>query len=94
MDTNDSNKILDEVTQAEYKYGFFTDIETEFAPKGLSEDTIRFISAKKEEPEWMLEFRLEAFRHWQTMEEPYTQFIYGFISRLNYVFYLLADVHN
>lgn len=66
----DSNEILEQVTQSEYKYGFYTDIETEFAPKGLDENTIRYISAKKEEPEWMLEFRLKAFRHWQQMPEP------------------------
>jgi Fe-S cluster assembly protein SufB len=66
----DKNKIIDEVTQSEYKYGFVTDIEMETAPKGLTEDTIRFISAKKKEPEFMLEFRLKAFRHWQTLEEP------------------------
>lgn len=66
----DSNEILEQVTQSEYKYGFYTDIETEFAPKGLDEQTIRYISAKKEEPEWMLEFRLKAFRHWQQMPEP------------------------
>ncbi|MEM9169969.1 MAG: Fe-S cluster assembly protein SufB [Pseudomonadota bacterium] len=53
-----------------YKYGFTTDIETEKAPKGLNEDTVRFISAKKDEPEWLLEWRLEAFRRWLTMEEP------------------------
>ncbi|MCE1201829.1 MAG: Fe-S cluster assembly protein SufB [Bacteroidia bacterium] len=66
----DSNEILEQVTQSEYKYGFYTDIETEFAPKGLDENTIRYISAKKEEPEWMLEFRLKAFRHWQQLPEP------------------------
>lgn len=53
-----------------YKYGFVTDIESELAPKGLNEDIVRFISAKKSEPEWMLEWRLEAFRRWQKMEEP------------------------
>jgi Fe-S cluster assembly protein SufB len=53
-----------------YKYGFTTDIESEKAPKGLNEDTIRFISAKKGEPEWMLEWRLQAFRRWLQMEEP------------------------
>ncbi|WP_419901662.1 Fe-S cluster assembly protein SufB [Kiloniella sp.] len=53
-----------------YKYGFVTDIETEKAPKGLSEDTVRFISAKKNEPEWMLEWRLKAYRLWLTMPEP------------------------
>jgi len=54
----------------QYKYGFFTDIESEKAPKGLSEDTVRFISAKKSEPEWMLAWRLEAFKRWLTMREP------------------------
>ncbi|WP_422366662.1 Fe-S cluster assembly protein SufB [Pelagibius sp.] len=53
-----------------YKYGFVTDIETETAPKGLSEDIVRFISAKKNEPEWLLEWRLKAYRHWLTMPEP------------------------
>ena len=67
---NDPNHILDEVTQGEYKYGFVTDIETEFAPAGLSEETIRFISAKKNEPEFLLDFRLKAYRHWLTMKQP------------------------
>jgi Fe-S cluster assembly protein SufB len=54
----------------QYKYGFVTDIESEKAPKGLSEDTVRFISAKKGEPQWMLDWRLEAYKRWQTMREP------------------------
>jgi Fe-S cluster assembly protein SufB len=54
----------------QYKYGFETPIESDKAPKGLSEDTVRFISAKKDEPAWMLEWRLEAYRHWLTMREP------------------------
>ncbi|WP_434623114.1 Fe-S cluster assembly protein SufB [Azospirillum sp. B2RO_4] len=58
------------VTEQKYKYGFTTDIESDVAPKGLNEDIVRFISAKKEEPEWLLEWRLKAFRVWQTMEEP------------------------
>lgn len=58
------------VTEQKYKYGFTTDIESDVAPKGLNEDTVRFISAKKEEPEWLLEWRLKAFRVWQEMEEP------------------------
>lgn len=62
--------ILEQITSSEYKYGFVTNIEADEAPKGLTEDTIRFISAKKNEPEWMLEYRLKAFRHWQKMEEP------------------------
>jgi Fe-S cluster assembly protein SufB len=53
-----------------YKYGFTTNIESDLAPKGLREDTVRFISAKKGEPEWMTEWRLDAFRRWQTMKEP------------------------
>ncbi|MEO5971888.1 MAG: Fe-S cluster assembly protein SufB, partial [Sphingomicrobium sp.] len=52
-----------------YEWGFTSDIEQDFAPKGLSEDTVRFISAKKDEPEWMLEWRLKAYRAWLTMEE-------------------------
>jgi len=66
----DQNNILEEVTSGEYKYGFFTDIEMDTAPVGLTEDTVRFISAKKNEPEWMLEFRLSAYRHWLTLTEP------------------------
>ena len=54
----------------QYKYGFVTDIESDKAAKGLTEDTVRFISAKKDEPAWMLEWRMQAFRHWQTMREP------------------------
>jgi Fe-S cluster assembly protein SufB len=67
---SEPNDILNEVTQSEYKYGFVTDIETELAPKGLTEETIRFISSKKEEPPFMLEFRLNAFRRWQSMKQP------------------------
>ncbi|MCW5900008.1 MAG: Fe-S cluster assembly protein SufB [Flavobacteriales bacterium] len=66
----DTDDILREVTEKEYAYGFVTDIESEKAPKGLNEDIVRFISAKKNEPDWMLEWRLEAFRLWQKMEEP------------------------
>ncbi len=58
-----------------YKYGFSTDIESDMAPKGLSEDIVRFISAKKEEPEWLLEWRLKAYRHWLTMPEPEWAFV-------------------
>lgn len=64
------DEILEEVVNADYKYGFITDIEAENAPIGLTEETVRFISAKKEEPEWMLEWRLKAFREWQKMTEP------------------------
>src|ERR671921_1895284 len=54
----------------QYKYGFVTDVESDKAPKGLSEDIVRFISAKKNEPEWMLAWRLDAFERWLAMEEP------------------------
>ena len=66
----DSNKVLDEVTTGEYKYGFVTHIDTETIHRGLDEETVRLISAKKNEPDWLLEFRLRAFRHWQTLEMP------------------------
>ena len=62
--------ILDEFTSSEYKYGWTTNIEADEAPPGLNEDIIRFISAKKEEPEWLLEWRLKSFKHWLTMKEP------------------------
>ncbi len=61
---------LESLTNQEYKYGFRTEIEADMIPKGLSEETVRLISEKKGEPAWMLEFRLEAFRRWQKMEEP------------------------
>ena len=61
---------LIKAASAEYKYGFVTDIDSEFAPKGLNEDIVRFISAKKDEPKWLLNWRLRAFRHWLTMKEP------------------------
>ena len=64
------NKYVKELTQEKYKYGFTTDVHTDIIEKGLNEDVIRLISAKKEEPEWLLEFRLKAYRHWLTMEMP------------------------
>ena len=66
----EDSKIIQEFTSGEYKEGFVTDVEQEFIPKGLSEDIIRQISALKEEPQWLLEFRLDAFRKWQKMPEP------------------------
>ena len=66
----ENDDILEQITSSEYKYGFVTDIEADEAPRGLSEDTVRFISAKKNEPEWMLAYRLKAYKHWLTMEEP------------------------
>ena len=65
------NKLLHDVAESEYKYGFTTDIDMETIPKGLNEDIIRTISAKKEEPQWMLEFRLKAFEQWQKMKMPH-----------------------
>jgi len=67
---SEDEKIIQEVTGQKYKYGFVTDIESDKAPKGLNEDIIRMISAKKQEPEFMLEYRLRAFKHWQKMKEP------------------------
>ena len=64
------NGIIEEIASGDYKYGFTTDIETETIPVGLSEDVVRLISAKKEEPEWLLEFRLKAFAYWKTLELP------------------------
>jgi len=63
-------ELLEELTTSEYKYGFYTDIEADEIPAGLNEDVIRLLSEKKKEPEWMLEYRLSAFRIWQTMSEP------------------------
>ena len=70
MDSNPKENIIEEVTNKDYEFGFVTDIETDFIPKGLNEDIIRLISKKKEEPEWLLDFRLKAFRHWQTLKMP------------------------
>ena len=66
----DQNNIIKEVTSGEYKYGFYSDIEMEKIPRGLNEDIVRIISEKKNEPEWLLEFRLKSFHHWQTMKMP------------------------
>ncbi len=66
----ENNSILDEVTGGEYKYGFVTDIDTETIPKGLSEEVVRLISAKKGEPGWMTDYRIAAYRHWRTLTMP------------------------
>src|SRR5881398_1349767 len=65
-----ATETIEGLVKQEYKYGFYTDVETDSAPPGLSEDIVRLISAKKKEPEFMLEWRLKAFRHWLTMKEP------------------------
>ena len=64
------DELLEEVTSSEYKYGFTTDIESDTIEKGLSEEVIRTISSKKNEPEWMLEYRLNAYKAWLEMKEP------------------------
>jgi Fe-S cluster assembly protein SufB len=67
---DNDQQLLEELANSEYKYGFVTNIEQEYAPKGLNEDIVRFISAKKNEPEFMLKWRLKAYRHWLTMKDP------------------------
>jgi Fe-S cluster assembly protein SufB len=64
------NNIIKKFTKEKYKYGFTTNVHTDIIDKGLNEDVIRLISFKKEEPEWLLEFRLKAYRHWLTLEMP------------------------
>lgn len=66
----ENSNIINDVTSGEYKYGFVTDIDTEIIPNGINEDVVRLISQKKGEPEWLLEFRLKAYRHWTTLEIP------------------------
>jgi len=66
----DQEKIISEVTGSDYKFGFHTDIDTDTIPRGLNEEVIRIISAKKEEPEWLTDSRIKAFRHWQGMKMP------------------------
>ena len=66
MSTSET-RYLQEVADSDYKYGWVSNVEADTAPKGLNEDTIRMISSKKQEPEWMLEWRLKAFRHWQKL---------------------------
>ena len=77
------------LSKQEYKYGFVTDIESDMIPRGLTEDTIRLIVEKKNEPDWMLEFRLKAFRHWLTMTEPkhWPNLIYPEIDYQNIIYY-------
>jgi Fe-S cluster assembly protein SufB len=68
--SDETNDLLNELTNKDYEYGFVTDIKTDFIPKGLNEETIRLISAKKSEPGWLLDFRLKAYHHWLTLEMP------------------------
>ncbi|MDR3251672.1 MAG: Fe-S cluster assembly protein SufB, partial [Tannerella sp.] len=68
--TSEQDNVLNEFTSGEYKYGFTTDVETDVIRKGLDEDIVQTISLRKEEPAWLLEFRLKAFRYWQTLDMP------------------------
>lgn len=70
MSKEASTATLEDYTSSDYKYGFTSNIDTELIPKGLNEDIIRLISSKKDEPQWLLNWRLKAFRHWETMTEP------------------------
>lgn len=70
MDKNEEKELLNDITKSEYKEGFVTDVEQEFIPKGLNEDIVRMISKRKDEPQWLLDFRLDAFRKWQKMKMP------------------------
>ena len=70
MDINEEKELLQDITKKEYKEGFVTDVDQDFIPKGLNEDIVRMISARKGEPQWLLDFRLDAFRKWQKMEMP------------------------
>ncbi|HUQ67661.1 MAG TPA: hypothetical protein VM101_15975, partial [Flavitalea sp.] len=79
---------IERTVQSDYKYGFVSDLEADEAPKGLNESTIRFISAKKDEPEWMLEWRLKAYRHWLNMNEPsWANITYEPIDYQNIIYY-------
>src|SRR5215471_7896539 len=70
-----ATETIESLVKQEYKYGFVTDVESESVPPGLNEDVIRHISTKKNEPAWLTDWRIKAFRHWQTMKEPKWQFV-------------------
>ena len=85
---SEEKKHLENLANQEYKYGFVTDIEVDEIPKGLNEDIIRIISEKKNEPDFMLEWRLKAFRHWQKIEEPkWPNVTYPPVDYQNIVYY-------
>ena len=69
-DAGEKNRLVREVAEKKYEYGFTTDVDTDIIDHGLNEDVIRLISAKKEEPAWLLDFRLRAYRHWLTLQPP------------------------
>lgn len=83
-----SNEVAEKLANTEYKYGFVSDVEEDKIPKGLSEDVVRLISQKKREPEWMLEWRLKAYRYWLTMKEPHWSNVkYGPIDYQDIIYY-------
>ena len=83
-----STDVIQELATREYKYGFVTDVEQEAVPRGLNEDIVRLISAKKNEPTWLLEWRLKAYRIWLTMKEPaWANIKYGPIDYQNIIYY-------
>jgi Fe-S cluster assembly protein SufB len=83
-----ATETIEGLVKQDYKYGFYTDVETDSAPPGLSEDTIRLISRRKKEPEWLTDWRLKAFRHWQTMQEPHWAKVHhGKINYQDIVYY-------
>ncbi|SFF39359.1 Fe-S cluster assembly protein SufB [Thermoflexibacter ruber] len=85
---DNSTELLENYTQSEYKYGFVSNFETEQIPKGLNEDIIRLLSTKKNEPEWMTEWRLKAYRHWLTLKEPkWANVVYPAIDYQNLIYY-------
>src|SRR5262245_16574516 len=84
-----ATETIEGLVKQEYKYGFYTDVETESAPPGLNENIIRLISAKKNEPQWLTDWRLKAFRHWQTMKEPTWQFVkYPAVNFQDIIYYV------
>ena len=87
-DAKSDDPTLEQVTTTEYRWGFVTDVESDAAPRGLSEDTVRFISKKKGEPAWLLDWRLKAYRHWLTLEEPtWPKVTYPKIDYQNVIYY-------
>src|SRR6185436_9982474 len=88
MESTATTKVFEDLAAQDYKYGFVTDVEQDIVPKGLNEDVVRLISAKKDEPEWLLDWRLKAFRAWQKMTEPTWQNVtYGAIDYQDISYY-------
>ena len=88
MKEQDEKELLDEITGSEYKYGFVSDLDADEIPKGLNEDVVRIISSKKNEPQWLLNWRLKAFRHWKTLTEPkWGNVNYPEIDFQDYIYY-------